>query len=116
MSISDKYDRSEAGIVVRWIQKHCVVPIGADKGNPAQLSAEQRNVVKHELLIHHPALAAYLALAHTCGIQARGSFRPKLNVDAGIVWDAAGPSIFGGAGRHRHRAASKVAERTSVTI
>ena len=79
MSIGDKYDRSEAGTVARWIQNHCVVPIGAAKGLPAQLSTEQLNIVKHvydnheaDLLIQDPVLAAYLALTHICGIQARG--------------------------------------------
>jgi hypothetical protein len=71
------------------------------KGLPAQLSTEQLNIVKHvydnheaDLLIRDPVLAAYLALTHICGIQARGRFRPKLNVDAGVVWAAAGPSIL----------------------
>jgi hypothetical protein len=40
MSIGDKYDRSEAGIVVPWIQKHCVVLW--DPGAGLLLSEAQR--------------------------------------------------------------------------
>jgi hypothetical protein len=64
------------------------------------LSGAQRNIIREvygshdrELLIQHPALASFLALIHTCGIQARARFRPKLNVDASTVWAAAGPGL-----------------------
>jgi hypothetical protein len=63
---------------------------GASKGLPVILSGAQRNIIRQvygshdrELLIQDPALASYLALIHTCGIQARARFRPKLNVVPG---------------------------------
>jgi hypothetical protein len=76
MSIGDKYDRSEAGIVVRRDPEGCVVPFGVYEGEAAEPSAEQPYVVRQvygshdaELLIQDPVLGAYLALIHTCGIQ-----------------------------------------------
>jgi hypothetical protein len=88
------------------IQKNCVVPVGVYKGEPAEPSAAQRNIVRQvygshdaELLIQDPVLGAYLAPIHTCGIRARGRFRPKLNVDAGTVRDAAGPTVRAGVKR-----------------
>jgi len=89
MSIGDRYDRSEANTVMRWIEQHCVVPIGASKGLPVNFSDPQRNIIRQvygnhdrELLIQDPALASYLALIHTFGIRARARFRPKLSTPA----------------------------------
>lgn len=79
-------DRSEAGKVIRWIEKHCFIPEGKDVGKPAKLRGwQKREIVK---IYNNPngtrraiisfgrknaktTLSAFLLLVHLVGIKAK---------------------------------------------
>ena len=60
---------------IAWIERHCLVPHGPEKGQPVRLTRAQRDIV---YCIYddneHPEvtgpLAAFLVLLHVCGPEA----------------------------------------------
>jgi hypothetical protein len=81
---------------VRWIEHYCRFPGGQHMGDPVRLTPVQRQTVcrlyddpdcMQEALTGE--LAAYVALLHTCGPEARrGDIRPSLDVDPWTLWRA----------------------------
>jgi hypothetical protein len=86
---------------IHWIEKYCVEPNGSRKGKPVQLTEAQRVIIR--VLYDEPgglhadvpvtgALAAYIALLHTCGVEAPAPPKdfngPAINVDLWTVWAA----------------------------
>ena len=90
--------KTRADEIIDWIHKYCVRPYGAEKGlrvrlTPAEMSRIREIYDDDDLQSHHAEgeLAAYLALVHTCGIEATETQLPlpKLEVDLFSVWNAA---------------------------
>ena len=90
---------------IAWIERHCLVPHGPEKGQPVRLTRAQRDIV---YCIYdgneHPEvtgpLAAFLALLHVCGPEAlqlqrdfSDAILAKTNADTFTVWGAAGPRL-----------------------
>ena len=82
-----------------WIERHCLMPHGPDKGQRVRLTPAQCDVVRR---IYDDAeqpevtgpLAAYLALLHVAGPEAvKGDFRPAVNADIFTTWNAVGPRL-----------------------
>ena len=82
--------------VALWIEEYCGVPSGQDKGKRVRLTEAELYAVRqfydcpggpHDQQVEGN-LAAYLALAHTCGIEYDGP-RPELHTDPWTVWNAA---------------------------
>jgi hypothetical protein len=81
---------------IRWIEKHCVIPGGPDKGRYVHLSSAQKESMfkiydgSESLPVDDLELAAYLALLHLCGQEATGGndFIPQISVDTFTVWAA----------------------------
>ncbi len=89
---------------VEWIENYCVFPSGPDKGEPVRLTPAERAEV---LMIYdgpnapcsdikiEGALAAFLALLHTVGHEARQSeFRPSIDIDTFTIWNACSPRLL----------------------
>lgn len=91
-----------------WIQRHCRVPSGPRKGEPVKLTKEQ----KRTLLEIYDApgaprpievtgeLGAFVALLHTCGVEAPQGLvaksedaLPPVTVDVWTLWSSAGPKL-----------------------
>jgi hypothetical protein len=81
--------------VINWVEEYCRYPDGPKKGEPVRLSQEQCWQIRQ--IYDHPdgpqgmpvtgAMAAYLALLHVCGPEARQhDFRPTVDVDVWTVW------------------------------
>ena len=90
-------------LAICWIQKFCLCPEGPFKGKPARLSQPECWQVRQ--LYDSPtgpdrdtplsgALAAYLALLHTCGPEAlQKKFHPRVDVDSWTVWRATSQNL-----------------------
>ena len=87
---------------VHWIETYCLYPDGADKGKPARLTPAQRlDVLRIYAAPGGPQgvpatrdLAAFLALLHVCGPEARQrDFQPAVLVDTWTVWRAASVAL-----------------------
>jgi len=91
--------RGESNIA--WIESYCLMPSGPHRGEHARLTAAQREMVRRiyapdgplDLPVTDRELAAYLALLHICGPEARGAldFRPHVEADVFTLWAATGP-------------------------
>lgn len=85
---------SRGDAAIRWIEKFCLVPDGPDKGKRVKLTAAQRFDIRRIYNAGGPqgipvtgVLAAWLALLHTCGIEAPGGGpRPDLDVDTALIF------------------------------
>ena len=86
-----------------WIQRHCRVPSGPQKGQPVKLTKEQKQTL-YEIYDAPDAprpvevtgeLGAYVALLHTCGVEATKSkdALPPVTVDVWTLWSSAGPKL-----------------------
>jgi hypothetical protein len=90
--------RTRGDRAIDWIEEYCRVPSGPGKGQHVVLGIEDLITVRaiydapssecHRVAGH---LAAYLALIHTCGLEAPGSSPPpaELVTDIFSVWNAA---------------------------
>jgi hypothetical protein len=86
--------------VTSWIEHYCVYPGGAQRGLHVKLTMEQKATLcalydqrEQQEPLRGP-LAAYVALLHTCGIEARqNELVPLVDVDLFTVWAAAGPDL-----------------------
>jgi hypothetical protein len=88
---------------ISWIESYCRYPSGYRKGGLIKLTPTEQHLIRQ--IYDGPngpradipvkgALAAYLALLHTCGIEGKQrDFRPTTDVDAFTVWNAAGPDL-----------------------
>ena len=82
-------------LVAQWIEDYCVVPSGPDKGKRVRMTEAELYEVRrfYDAPEGPPAqqvegnLAAYLALLHTCGIEAPDD-GPRPHVDCWTVWNA----------------------------
>ena len=88
---------------IAWIERHCLVPHGPDKGKRVLLTRAQRDIVyciydgNEQPEVTGP-LAAFLALLHVCGPEAlqrdfSDAMLAKTNADTFTVWGAAGPRL-----------------------
>ena len=87
---------------IEWIEQYCLYPSGSRKGKRVVLTDAEQDLI-HRMydgpngpqdIPVEGALAAYLALLHTCGIEGKQrDFRPTTDVDAFTVWNAAGPDL-----------------------
>jgi hypothetical protein len=84
-----------------WIENYCLIPFGPDKGKRVILTFQEQEVIRaiydgdNVSILEQPVtgpLGAYLALLHTCGIEAptRQGFCPRIGADIFTVWNAAG--------------------------
>jgi hypothetical protein len=85
----------------RWIEKHCRIPTGPDKGRYVHLSRAQKELMfkiynapdgPQSLPVDDPELAAYVALLHICSPEATSrnpDIVPQIAVDSFSVWAAA---------------------------
>ena len=82
-----------------WIENFCVLPNGPNKGQRVVLTPAQRDIVRQVYDTARPplvtgVLAAYLALLHVCGPEAKRSADcPQLASDFFTVWNATGPDL-----------------------
>jgi hypothetical protein len=85
---------------IRWIEKHCRIPTGPDKGRYVHLSNAQKELLfkiydppdgPQSLVVEDPELAAYVALLSICSPEATNNpdIIPQVNVDTFSVWNAA---------------------------
>jgi hypothetical protein len=85
---------------IRWIEKHCRIPTGPDKGRYVHLSRAQKELLfksydapdgPQPLSVDDPELAAYVALLHICSPEAtiNPDILPQIDVDTFSVWNAA---------------------------
>ena len=87
---------------IAWIERHCLVPHGPEKGQPVRLTRAQRDIVygiydgNGQPEVTGP-LAAFLALLHVCGPEALqrdfSAMLARTNADTFTVWGAAGPRL-----------------------
>jgi hypothetical protein len=87
---------------LNWVETHCVVPSGPDRGKYVKLTLSQMQTIR--AIYDHPDgtqglhvsdnLAAYLALLHICGPQAleRGPAQ-HFDIDPWTIWAATGPKL-----------------------
>ena len=87
---------------IAWIERHCLVPHGPEKGQPVRLTRAQRDIVyciydRNEQPEVTGPLAAFLALLHVCGPEALqrdfSAMPARTNADTFTVWGAAGPRL-----------------------
>jgi hypothetical protein len=87
---------------ISWIEQFCLYPDGPSKGKRVILSPAECWQVRQ--LYDDPdgpksapltgTLAAYLALLHICGPEAKQKqFRPTVSTDAWTVWRATSPDL-----------------------
>jgi hypothetical protein len=89
---------------IDWIEKYCLYPAGPQRGQRVRLSPEQCATIR--AIYDHPdgrqpmeistnPLAAYLALLHVCGIEAKRDEEPTpiITTDIFTLWNAAGPDL-----------------------
>jgi hypothetical protein len=88
---------------IMWIEKFCVYPNGAERGQHVSLRHGQKEIVRRAY--DHPDglagsricghLAAYLALVHVCGPEAlrKDDPVPQFYTDSLQVWAATGPDL-----------------------
>jgi hypothetical protein len=92
---------SRAKRAIEWIENYCLVPHGINYGARVQLSAEDKMILFRIYAPEGPRpipvngkLAAYLALLHLCGPEAKQkAFYPRLQVDTFSIWRATTPSL-----------------------
>ena len=82
----------------RWIEKFCLLPNGPNKGQRVVLTPAQRDIVRQVYDTARPPpvtgdLAAYLALLHVCGPEAKSAHGPQLASDFFTVWNTTGPDL-----------------------
>jgi hypothetical protein len=88
---------------ILWIEKFCVYPNGAERGQHVSLRQGQKEIVRRAY--DHPDglagsricghLAAYLALLHICGPEAlrKDDPVPQFYTDSLQVWAATSPDL-----------------------
>jgi hypothetical protein len=88
---------------IMWIEKFCVYPNGAERGQRVSLRHGQKEILRRAY--DHPDglagsricghLAAYLALLHVCGPEAlcNDDPVPQFHTDNFTVWAATGPDL-----------------------
>jgi hypothetical protein len=87
---------------IAWIERHCLVPHGPEKGQVVRLTRAQRDIVyriydgNEQPEVTGP-LAAFLALLHVCGPEALqrdfSAMLARTNADTFTVWNAVGPRL-----------------------
>ena len=89
--------QTRGDLIAGWIEDYCRVPSGPDRGKRVRLTEAELYAVRRyydcpdgpQDLQVEGNLAAYLALLHTCGIEACDDGpRPQLHTDPWTVWNA----------------------------
>ena len=86
---------------ISWIEFHCRIPFGPDRGQRVRLTDEEKITVRqiYDCEQQQDAksvtgnLAAYIVLLHLCGPMALGNDPPMVEADPRTVWHSAGLTL-----------------------
>jgi hypothetical protein len=89
---------------ISWIEFHCRIPFGPDRGQRVRLTDKEKFTVRQiydreakdlnfRSLLQDGNLAAYIVLLHLCGPMALGNDPPEVEADPWTVWHSAGVTL-----------------------